>query len=62
MRKFTFLYLIFFVKHIMAYEVLTITNSPAFNYFASLNLWLLLISAPVFLVIVLLKYARRVFS
>ena len=62
MRKFAFLYLIFFAKHLLAFEILTITNEPAFDWFASLNMWLLIISAPVFLVFSLIKYARKTFQ
>jgi len=52
----------FFASSLFSYEVLSITGVNSFDYFASLFLWLLIISAPVFLVVSLLKYVRRSFQ
>jgi hypothetical protein len=46
-------------SHAITFNIIAITTEPAFNYFASLNFWLLLISAPMFLVISLLKYLKK---
>ena len=42
------------------FKIIEITTEPAFNYFSSLIFWLLIISSPVFLVLSLLKFTRRV--
>jgi len=54
--------LAFFSSSLFSYQTLAITGLNSFDYFASLLFWLLIISAPVFLVISLLKYARRAFQ
>lgn len=55
--------LILFISNIQAmdFTIIEITSEPAFNHFASLNLWLLIISSPMFLLFSLIKYAKKSF-
>lgn len=60
MFKFIFLLiLIYSNSNAMNFDIISITSDSAFNYFASLQIWLLIISSPMYLVISLLKYAKR---
>jgi len=46
----------------MTFTIISITSNPAFNYFASLGFYLLLISSPMLLVFSLFKYTKKVLS
>lgn len=41
------------------FSIINIVDNEAFNYFASLFLWLLIISSPMFLLISLIKFVRK---
>jgi hypothetical protein len=43
------------------YPIISITTNETFNYFASLQIWLLIITAPMLLVIALFKAYRKVY-
>jgi hypothetical protein len=61
MVKYLFL-LYFLVSNSFAadFTVISITSDSAFNYFASLQIWLFIFSAPAYLLISLIKYVRKV--
>ena len=44
----------------MTFTIISFTTDLAFNFFASLGAWLLIISSPMFLVMGLFKYVRKV--
>ena len=62
MLKIIFLFLLLLTSvNADNFTVISITNDEAFNYFASLNLWLLIISSPFYLLLSLIKYVRKIF-
>jgi len=60
-KYFILFYLLVSNSFAMDFTVLNITDDSAFNYFASLQIWLFIISAPAYLLISLIKYVRKVF-
>jgi hypothetical protein len=53
--------LILITNSLFGYDVIEITKEPAFNYFASIFIWLLLIISPMLLVLALFSHFKRKF-
>ena len=58
MLKYIFLTL-FLLTNVNAFSIKKKKKNEAFDYFASLELWLLIISSPVYLLLSLIKYVKR---
>jgi len=63
MLKYVSLFLFFFINNLFAFDfvIIDITSEPVFNYFASLQFWLLIVISPMLLVISLIRYFRKGF-
>lgn len=53
------LFLLISNTYAIDFSILEITSNDAFNYFASLQLWLLIISSPMLLVFSLFRFYRK---